>query len=182
MDIGRFLDGFNESEHSRLDDDRGSWRQVYAVDEGYQDELGFEDPLVVKYSDTPLAKSQNRTELTSYLESIERDQDFIPQVVAGSTDFEYLMALRVSPFPEPQTGHPWRENPQLEQRAQMRRQALPEGWSDNDDIELGSYNGDVKLLDAGTLVRSDWIVEDPIGHESVDITEYEGREYFTLDL
>lgn len=181
MDIGRFLDGFDQSEHSRLDDDRGSWREVYAVDEFYQHELGFEDPLVVKYSDNSTAKSQNKTELTSYLESVERDQDFISRVVGGSTDFEYLMAVRISPFPEPQTGHPWRENPELEQRAQMRRQTLPEGWNDNDDIELGVYDGDVKLLDAGTLVRSDWMVGDPLEHETVDLTDYDGRRYFKLD-
>jgi len=181
VDIDRFLDGFDESEHSRLDDDRGSWREVYAVNDSYLDELGFEDPLVVKYSDSPTAKSQSKMELVSYLESLERGQDFIPQILAGSSDFEYLMAIRINPLPEPQTGHPWRENPELKQRAQMRRNTLPEGWNDNDDIELGVYEGDVKLMDAGTLIRSDWIIEDPLEHESVDLTEYNGRGYFTID-
>lgn len=181
VNVEEFLDGFDESEHSRLDDGRSSWRKVYAMNEFYQDELDFEDPLVVKYSDSSNARSQNRTEMTSFLESIEREQEFIPRVVAGSSDFEYLVALRINPLPEPQTGHPWRENPELEQRTKRRNNTLPEGWCDNDDIELGVYNGDVKLMDAGTLIRSDWIVGDPLQHETVDLNEYNGREYFTLD-
>jgi len=36
-------------------------------------------------------------------------------------------------------------------------------------------------MDAGTLIRSDWIVGDPLQHETVDLNEYNGREYFTLD-
>lgn len=181
VDIEKFLDGFDGSEHQRLDDDRGSWRQVYAVDENYQNELGFEDSLVVKYSENLTAKSQNRTELTSYLETLERGQDFIPQVFAGTTDFEYLVTLKVNPLPEPRTGHPWRENPELEQRAQQRREVLPEGWSDNDEIELGVLDGEHKLMDAGTLIRSDWIVGDPLEHDSLNLTVYDGVQYFHVE-
>lgn len=182
MGLSEFLSDFEASEHDRLDEGEG-WRNVYALDESYEDELGLDSNMVVKYSDTSTGRAQNRNELRAYLESLERDQDFMPRVVGGSADFEYLVSKRINPLPAPSGGHPWRENPEMEAYAEECRKAIPEGWVDSDDIELGFDDGDVKLLDGGTVRRKKgWIVDDSLEHDSVDSKERNGDYYFTVDI
>lgn len=177
--LDEFLRDYEASGLERLDNG-DSWRQVYAVDRDYDKIQDIDYPVVIKYSDRGIGKTQNRTELRAYLESMERDQGFLPEVIGGRADFKYLVSRRVNPLPAPSQGHPWRENPEMQAYAAECREVLPEGWIDNDDVELGVDDGDVKLLDGGTLRRNEWIVDEPLDHRSLEFTDRGEHSYFTV--
>jgi hypothetical protein len=184
VSLAEFIHGFDPSEHERLDDGCSN-REVYAVGSGYSDELGFEGEYVVKCAGQKFrgnARTQNRKELRAYIESIERGQDFLPSIVGGSSDFEYIMTRRINPVPVPDTGHPWRENPARQRHLDDCRDVIPEGWTDNDNLERGYDEGKLKVMDGGDLHRSDWIVRDPLQHELVEDTSIEGHEYFSISV
>lgn len=181
MSLPEFLHSFDSSEHERLDD-QGSTRNVYRISGEYLERLAMDEEVVVKQSEpsNEIGIYQNRRETRAYLESLERNQNFLPEVKVGSSNFETVVAERVDPFTVADGGHPWFERRRRTGYEQGCKNALPEGWSDQDDLELGIDREGVKIVDGGTLFRNEWIVSDPIDHGSLNQYSIEGDEYFSI--
>jgi hypothetical protein len=182
MTIPQFLHDIDLKGRERLDK-RGNNRDVYSVDDLSVDGVNY-NQFVVKSASTG-AKGQNKKAVRAYLDSLERDQDFLPPFVGGTADFDLIVVGRLNPIDNHYSDHPWRENPKKSDYDKAKREVLPDGWSENDDnIELGvdPFNC-VKILDAGTLHRTSWeIPEDPLDYDAVDTTSIDGIEYFTIDI
>ncbi|MEF8880553.1 MAG: hypothetical protein V5A72_01845 [Candidatus Nanohaloarchaea archaeon] len=184
LNISEFLQNFNPSKCERLDDGQ-SFRSVYSVEDSVLEELGNGGEYVVKHvgeDNKSFSRTQNRNEVRAYLESIERNQDFLPPVKAGTTDFDYIVARRVNPLPTPSLTHPWKDNPKRRDFEQKCRNVLPEGWTDNDDTELGVDGNDLKIMDGGALYRKDWKVDEILNHDLVNNLSNSGSEYFVIEI
>jgi hypothetical protein len=180
---------FEPEDGKRLDDGT-SWREVYAADLSDLDGLGGE--YVVK---TPrdnkkgmrdgTALTQNKREVRTHLESTERGQDFVPDVVGFSQNYDVVVAERVSPYPEPDLGSQLKRTPgrqaEMENYDSVQESLIPEGWSYGDRPEIGYKDGTPVLIDSGRIERSDWMVDDPTAHGCVEAHAVDGETYFTVE-
>lgn len=188
--LAEFMADFQPEDGKRLDDGT-SWRKAYVVE--FSDVEGFEGEYVVKTAggdgsglDDGTARTQNRREVRAYLESLARDQQFIPDIVGFSEDYQIVVMEQVNPLSTPDPGTSVRSNPQrrrkIENYHKVRENLLPEDWDDEDHPEIGMRENGYVLLDAGRASRDDWKVEDPTDCDFVEVYEVAGDRYHVVDV
>lgn len=107
--------------------------------------LGSENPLsgaMQRYFETP--HNQNLHEIRVWAEMAQRGEDFMPEIIGWADDFSWIVMQEAEEFGD---------------HRDVEEDLLDAGWAPF-DLEIGVFNGEPRVIDAGMMPRidDDWNV------------------------
>ncbi len=182
--VAEFAGGFDRDREKVLHLDAN--RDVYDLPGEVAVEAGLEGNWLLKYFDpvgeTGVERQQNMIETQVYLESGERGQDFVAPVLAGGTDYSWILVEKLHQIDfQPQQGRPGVSSFRQHSPHGYYEQVVPQEWTNLDpETEFGFDGNAVKVLDTGRFeLNGEWSHGDPLDYDGVEVYGT-GEEYFAI--